>query len=90
MKIQFIKDTKDDFKKHRDYLKSQEKSDGHKYQKYELDEIGKSLKNNIKKGIEKLKKHKDSIFPKKYDYNSQTHKMNGKFLMIDFSVCFTL
>ena len=76
MKVQYSKDTKSDFKKHREYLTRQGKSDGHKYQKYELDGIGKALKNNITKGLETKKDHSDSIFPKKYEYNSGSHKMH--------------
>ena len=75
MKVKFTKDTKHDFKRHREYLINQGKSDGHGYQKYELDGIGKSLKNNISKNIDKIKNHKDSIFPKEFEYNSKTHKM---------------
>ena len=75
MKVKFTKDTKQDFKRHREYLINQGKSDGHGYQKYELDGIGKSLKNNISKNIDKIKNHKDSIFPKEFEYNSKTHKM---------------
>lgn len=76
MKVQYSKDTKSDFKKHREYLTRQGKSDGHKYQKYELDGIGKALKNNITNGLETKKEHSDSIFPKKYEYNSDSHKMH--------------
>ena len=44
MKVTFSKETKGDFDKHRDYLRRTTKSDGHKYQKYELDSINNSLK----------------------------------------------
>ena len=70
MKVKFTKDTKHDFKKHREYLINQGKSDGHGYQKYELDSINNSLKKHIKDNIEKKKNdkdHKDSIFPKLLD-----------------------
>ena len=40
-----------------------------------MDEIGKSLKKNIKNGVGNQKEHKKSIFPKKFEYNYDTHKM---------------
>ena len=75
MKVIFSKKTKDDFKKHRDYLIRKGKSDGHKYQTYELDRISKSLKENISKGIGNKKEHIDSIFPEGFKYNSKEYKM---------------
>ena len=42
MKVKYSKSTQEDFRKHRDYLTRTGKSDGHKYQKYELDGISKS------------------------------------------------
>lgn len=68
MKVTFSKETKEDFDKHRDYLRRTTKSDGHKYQKYELDSINNSLKKHIKDNIEKKKNdkdHKDSIYPQR-------------------------
>ena len=75
MKIKYSKSTQEDFQKHRDYLTRTGKSDGHKYQKYELDGISKSLKSNISKGLTDIKEHKDSIFPKEFEYHSDSHKM---------------
>ena len=75
MKVKFSNKTDKDFLRHRDYLSRKGKSDGHKYQKYELDGISKSLKKNIKNGIEEIKDHKDSIFPKEYEYNASDYKM---------------
>lgn len=75
MKVILTRDTHDDFQRHRDYLRRTGKSDGHNFQKYELDEIGKSLKKNIKNGVGNQKEHKKSIFPKKFEYNYDTHKM---------------
>lgn len=75
MKVKYSKSTQEDFRKHRDYLTRTGKSDGHKYQKYELDGIGKSLKSNISKGLTDIKNHKDSIFPKEFEYHSGSHKM---------------
>lgn len=37
MKVTFSKETKEDFDKHRDYLRRTTKSDGYKYQKFEID-----------------------------------------------------
>lgn len=75
MDIKFTRKTDSDFRKHRDYLRRRGKSDGHKYQKYELDGISKSLKSNISKGLTDIKEHKDSIFPKEFEYHSDSHKM---------------
>ena len=75
MKVKYSKSTQEDFRKHRDYLTKTGKSDGHKYQKYELDGISKSLKSNISKGLTDIKEHKDSIFPKEFEYHSDSHKM---------------
>lgn len=75
MKVIFTKDTKSDFQKHRDYLRRNGKSDDHKYQKYELDGISKSLKKNITKGLENKKEHSDSIFPDDFEYGKNNYKM---------------
>ena len=75
MRVKFSPKTDVDFRKHRDYLRQTGKSDGHKYQKYELDGISNSLKTNISKGLENTSHHKDSIYPKEYEYNSQNYKM---------------
>ena len=44
MEVKFTRKTDKDFRKHRDYVRRQMKSDGHSYQTYELDGISKSLK----------------------------------------------
>jgi len=75
MKVRYSKNTDEDFRKHRDYLRRTGKTDGHKYQKYELDGISKSLKNNISNNLSNRKEHKDSIFPKEYEYSSKNYKM---------------
>ena len=58
MKVRFSQETDDDFKKYQDYLMQIRKSDGHKYQSYELNGITKSLKKNIAKGLESKKEHR--------------------------------
>ena len=75
MKVIFTSETKEDFRKHNDYVRKQKKSDGHKYQSYELKGINKSFKKNLKENLEKIKEPKDSIFPKEYEYSSDSHKM---------------
>ena len=79
MRVIFTSETKEDFRKHRDYVRRQKKSDGHEYQSYELDGISKSFKKNLRKNLrenlEKQKECKDSIFPKEFEYNSNSHKM---------------
>ena len=73
--VKFTQTTDDDFRKHREFLRRNGKSDGHKYQKYELDGINKSLKDNITKELENKKKHSNSIFPDKYEYGKSNYKM---------------
>lgn len=75
MKVIFSDKTKEDFKKYVEYLKGIRKSDGHKYQKYELDGMSKSLKKNITKGLENKTNHIDSIFPDGYEYSHKNYKM---------------
>ena len=61
MKVIFTSETKEDFRKHNDYVRRLKKSDGHKYQSYELKGINKSFKKNLKDNLEKIKTPKDSI-----------------------------
>ena len=75
MKVIFTSETKEDFRKHNDYVRKQMKSDGHKYQSYELKGINKSFKKNLRENLEKIKGPKDSIFPKEFEYSSDSHKM---------------
>lgn len=75
MKVRFSEKTKEDFRKHREYLRRTGKPDGHKYQNYELDGISKSLRKNISKGLESTDEHKDSIYPKEFEYNAKDYKM---------------
>lgn len=75
MKVIFTSETKEDFRKHNDYVRKQKKSDGHKYQSYELKGINKSFKKNLRENLEKIKEPKDSIFPKEFKYHSYSHKM---------------
>ncbi|MBR5297565.1 MAG: hypothetical protein IKU29_06835 [Parabacteroides sp.] len=75
MKIEFTRKTNKDFQRHKEYLLRIGKADGHKYQKYELDGISKSLKSNISKGLKNTKEHKNSIFSKKFEYNYDSYKM---------------
>ena len=75
MKVIFTSKTKEDFRKHNDYVRKQKKSDGHKYQSYELKGINKSFKKNLRENLEKIKEPKDSIFPKEFEYSSDSHKM---------------
>lgn len=75
MEVKFTRKTDKDFRKHRDYVRRQKKSDGHSYQTYELDSISKSFKKNLRENIGKQKERKDSIFPKEFEYHSGSHKM---------------
>lgn len=75
MKVRYSPETQEDFDRHDEYLRRNGKSDGHKYQDYELKGIRKSLRTNISKGLENTNHHKDSIYPKEYEFNSQNYKM---------------
>lgn len=75
MEVKFTRKTDSDFRKHRDYVRRQKKSDGHGYQTYELNSISKSFKKNLRENIGGQKEHKDSIFPKEFEYHSDSHKM---------------
>lgn len=75
MRVIFTRKTKDDFRKHNDYIRKQKKSDGHKYQSYESKGINDSFKKNLKGNLEMIKDPKDSILPKEFEYNSESHKM---------------
>lgn len=75
MRVVFTGKTKEDFRKHNDYIRKQRKSDGHIYQSYELKGIKKSFKKNLEKNLEQIKDHKDSIFPKEFEYSSDSYKM---------------
>ena len=75
MEVKFTRKTDKDFRKHRDYVRRQKKSDGHGYQTYELNSISKSFKKNLRENIGGQKEHKDSIFPKEFEYHSDSHKM---------------
>ena len=75
MEVSFSGKTKEDFRKYNDFIRRKKKSDGHKYQKYELDGIYKSLRKNISKGLKDTKEHKDSIFPKEFEYSNDQYKM---------------
>lgn len=75
MEVKFTRKTDKDFRKHRNYVRRQKKSDGHSYQTYELDSINKSFKKNLQENIGEQKEHKDSIFPKEFEYSSDSHKM---------------
>ena len=71
----FTKATQNDFRKHNNYVRNQRKSNGHRYQQHELTGINKSFKKNLKDNLEKIKDPKNSIFPKEFEYNSDSHKM---------------
>ncbi len=75
MKVKFSEKTKNDFKKYRDFLKNTKYSNNKSYQKYQIDGMNNSLKNNIRDDIEDKDEHINSIFPKEYEYNSKSHKM---------------
>ena len=51
MEVKFTRKTDKDFRKHRDYVRRQKKSDRHSYQTYELDSISKSFKKNLRENI---------------------------------------
>ena len=70
MKVKFSEKTKNDFKKYRDFLKNTKYSNNKSYQKYQIDGMNNSLKNNIRDDIEDKDEHINSIFPKEYEYKT--------------------
>ena len=75
MKVKFSPHTRDDFGKYKDYLQKLKKSDVDKYRHIKPDEEKKKLRDNIGSSIGNKDDHSDSIFPKEFDYSSDSHKM---------------
>lgn len=76
MKVTYSPDTKDDFRKHAKHIRKVKKSDGHKYQDYEIKEINNTLKKRLLTDIGDKNNHSESIFPDKYDYGHSNYKMH--------------
>lgn len=75
MIVKYSGDTKEDFRNHRTYLSGVIKTDGSRFSSENINKFSRNLKKNITKGIENTKEHKDSIFPKEFDYDSENYKM---------------
>ena len=75
MKVKFSNETKNDFGRYKEHLQELKKSDTSKYRHINPEESKKKLKNNIGGSIGKKDDHSDSIFPKEFDYSSDSHKM---------------
>lgn len=75
MKVRYSKNTDEDFRKHRAYLRNVVKPDGHKYDHKQIAYFNNRLKESISRNLSNKKEHKDSIFPKEYDYSSKDYKM---------------
>ena len=75
MKVKFSPHTRDDFGKYKDYLQKLKKSNTDKYRHIKPEEEKKKLRDNIGSSIGNKDDHSDSIFPKEFDYSSDSHKM---------------
>ena len=75
MKVKFSNETKNDFGKYKDHLQELKKSNSSKYRHIKPEESKKKLRDNIGSSIGNKENHSDSIFPKEFDYNSDSHKM---------------
>lgn len=75
MKVKFSPNTKDDFRNYEDYLKDLKSSDVKKYSHLSPGKENKKLRDNINNTIGNKGNHSDSIFPKEFEYNSDSHKM---------------
>ena len=75
MKVKFSPDTKDDFRNYKEYLDKLKKSDSGKYSHIKPENEKKKLRDDIGSSIGDKDEHSDSIFPKEFDYSSDSHKM---------------
>ena len=75
MKVKFSPDTRDDFRNYKDHLQDLKKSNVDKYRHVKPEEEKKKLRDNIGSSIGNKDDHSDSIFPKEFDYSSDSHKM---------------
>ena len=74
MKVKFSNETKNDFGKYKDHLQELKKSNSGKYRHIKPEESKKKLRDNIGSSIGNKDNHSNSIFPKEFDYNSDSHK----------------
>ena len=75
MKVKFSPNTKDDFRNYKEYLEELKKSDTGKYSHIKPENEKKKLRDDIGSSIGDKGEHSDSIFPKEFDYSSDSHKM---------------
>lgn len=75
MIVKYSGDTKEDFRNHRTYLSGVIKTDGSEFNSDDINRFSRNLKKDITAGLENTKEHKDSIYPKEFDYDSENYKM---------------
>ena len=75
MKVKFSNETKNDFRKYKDHLQELKKSNSDKYHHVKPEDEKKKLRDNISSSIGNKDDHSDSIFPKEFNYSSDSHKM---------------
>lgn len=75
MKVEFSNETKNDFGRYKEYLYRLKGTDSSKYNHIKPEESKKKLRENIGNSIGNKDNHSDSIFPKEFDYSSDSHKM---------------
>lgn len=75
MKVKFSPETRDDFRKYKDHLQELKNSNSDKYHHVKPEDEKKKLRDNISSSIGNKDDHSDSIFPKEFNYGSDSHKM---------------
>lgn len=75
MKVIFTKDTNDDFIKYVENLKELKKRNPKQYSYINPRQSKVKFRRELIENVGKINNHKDSIFPKEFDYSSDSHKM---------------
>ena len=75
MKVIFTKDTNDDFIKYVENLKELKKRNPKQYSYINPQQSKVKFRRELIENVGKINNHKDSIFPKEFDYSSDSHKM---------------
>ena len=75
MKVKFSPDTRDDFRNYKEYLQKLKDSNKGKYRHIKPEDEKKKLRSNIGNSIGDKDNHSKSIFPKEFEYGSESHNM---------------
>ncbi len=75
MKVKFSPDTRDDLRNYKEHLQKLKDSNRNKYHYIKPEDEKKKLRNKIGSSIGDKDNHSKSIFPKEFEYGSESHKM---------------